>query len=170
MTIDENIRDFYDCVKDLINTEEVQRMRSIHHHPGISCYHHSVFVAYVTFRLARKWGMDYVSVTQAALLHDLYLYDPKDRSQYYGNQIFAHPEAALRNAWVLCGSLSPQQEDAIRTHMWPLAKQMPHCKEAALVNFADKFCASLEVLGLYHLIRKMKRCASSPHVVEPGAL
>ena len=49
--------------------------------------------------------------------------------------------------------LSPEEENSILTHMWPLAAHMPKCRLAILINFSDKFCATLEVLKLYHLLR-----------------
>lgn len=146
---DVNWQCFLECVRDLIQTEEVQSMRAIHHHPGVSCYEHSVFVAYTAFRLARRWGLDYLAAARGGLLHDLYLYDPHDRTAYEGNQCFAHPKAALRNAERLCGRLSPKEQDIIISHMWPLARRMPRCREAYVVNLADKICATAEVAGYW---------------------
>ena len=55
---------FLDCVGDLLFTPEVQSMRDIPHHPGTCCYEHSVFVAYVAFRLARRWNLDYMAAAR----------------------------------------------------------------------------------------------------------
>ncbi len=153
MYYDVNYRCFVGCVRDLLDTAEVQSMRSIPHHPGMSCYHHSVFVSYVAFRLARRWGLDYMAAARAGLLHDLYLYDSRDKSQYEGNQCFAHPVAALKNAEKLT-ELSAKEQNIIISHMWPLSRRMPHCKEAVVVNLADKLCATAEVSGIYHLARR----------------
>ena len=150
-------RAFLQCVRDLLDTPEVQSMRDIPHHPGTSCYEHSVFVYYVAFRLARRWGLDARAAARAGLLHDLYLYDPRDKTQYQGNQCFAHPVAALKNAWALCGSLTPMEENIIVSHMWPLAKKMPRYKEALVVNLADKLCATAEVCRIYHYLRNRDR-------------
>lgn len=90
-----NDRCFLNCVQDLLDSPEVQSMKDIPHHPGTSCYDHSVFVSYVAFRLARRWGLDYMAAARAGLLHDLYLYNSRDKTQYHGNQCFAHPVAAL---------------------------------------------------------------------------
>ena len=46
------------CVEELLRAPQVQAMREIRHHPGVSCYEHSVFVSYTAFRLAEKWGAD----------------------------------------------------------------------------------------------------------------
>lgn len=153
MYYDVNYRCFVGCVRDLLDTPEVQSMRGIPHHPGMSCYHHSVFVSYVAFRLARRWGLDYMAAARAGLLHDLYLYDSRDKSQYEGNQCFAHPVAALKNAEKLT-ALSAKEQNIIISHMWPLSKRMPRCKEAVVVNLADKLCATAEVSGIYHLARR----------------
>ena len=79
MYYDVNIRCFVNCVRDLLDSPEVQSMRALPHHPGTSCYEHSVFVAYVSFRLARRWGLDYRAAARAGLLHDLYLYDARNK-------------------------------------------------------------------------------------------
>ncbi|SBW12620.1 HD domain protein [uncultured Eubacteriales bacterium] len=140
---------FLYCIGGLLATDEVQSMKKIRHHPGTSCYEHSVFVSYTAFRLARRWGLDYRAAARAGLLHDLYLYDPHDRSAYQGNQCFAHPKAALRNADALVGGLTEKEKNIIISHMWPLARYMPRYREAYVVNLADKLCATAEVLGYW---------------------
>lgn len=140
-------QDYLACVGELLASPQVQAMRDIRHHPGVSCYEHSVFVSYTAFRLAGRWGGDQRAAARGGLLHDLYLYDPKSLPSY--RQCFAHPIAALRNASALCGGLSSREADAIRAHMWPMARHMPHCREAAAVCLADKLCATAEVLQLW---------------------
>ena len=60
-----NYRSYLRCVQDLLDSPEVQSMKDIPHHPGTSCYEHSVFVSYVAFRLARRWGLDYTAAARA---------------------------------------------------------------------------------------------------------
>ena len=146
---EKNWSSFLLCIGSLLYTEEMQSMRAIKHHPGTSCYEHSVFVAYAVFRLARRLGLDYKAVARAGLLHDLYLYDSRDRSAYEGWQCFAHPKAALKNAGELVDDLSEKEKNSIIAHMWPLARYMPHYREAYVVNLADKLCATAEVLGYW---------------------
>ena len=150
---DINWQCFVSCVGDLLTTDEVRSMKRIPHHPGTSCYEHSVFVAYIAFRLARRWNLDYRTAARAGLLHDLYLYDPRQPGSHQGNQCFAHPKAALSNAWALCGSLTPKEENIIISHMWPLARRMPRCREAFVVNLSDKLCATAEVAGYWRRSR-----------------
>mgnify|MGYP002568594213 FL=1 len=148
-----NWRSYLDCVGDLIETEEVRSMRALPHHIGNTCYEHSVFVSYLAFRLARRMGMDYVTAARAGLLHDLCLYNARDRRNYQGHQCFAHPKAALRNARALCGELTPKEENIILSHMWPLARKMPRSREAVLITVVDKICATAEAMHIWHRMR-----------------
>lgn len=135
---------YLNCVKDILTTEQVRSMKQWKHHFSVTTYDHSLFVSYVAFRLARRFGCDHRVAATMGLLHDLYLYDSHDPTAHPGNQCFDHPVAALNNARALL-ELSEKEENIILSHMWPLAKSMPHSKEAVIVNIADKFCATLEV-------------------------
>ena len=136
-----------DCVAALLAAPEVARLKTIRHHPGVSCYEHSAFVSYVAWRLARRWGADGALAARAGLLHDLYLYDPRSLPSW--RQCFAHPVAAARNAAALEGALSPKEENCILAHMWPLSVRAPHSREAAAVCLADKLCSVAEVLHVW---------------------
>lgn len=140
---------FLDCVAFLLESGQVNAMKQWRHHFSVTCYEHSLFVSYVAFRLAKKFGWDCRAAARAGLLHDLYLYDPSDRTAHPGNQCFDHPVAALRNARELCPDLTEREANAILTHMWPLAVHLPRYREAAVVNIADKVCATIEVIHLY---------------------
>ena len=152
---------FLDCVAPLLASGEVQSMKQWRHHFSITCYEHSLFVSYVAYRLAKKLGWDCRAAARAGLLHDLYLYDPADRSAHPGNQCFDHPKAALRNARVLCPDLTEREANAIASHMFPLSAALPRCREAAVVNLADKACATIEVIHLYRT-RMIQRLLPSP--------
>ncbi|MPM63332.1 hypothetical protein SDC9_110212 [bioreactor metagenome] len=151
-----NFDSYYACIGDLLTNETVCSMQNIRHHFFVTCYEHSVFVSYVAFRLARRLGLDYRAAARAGLLHDLYLYDPRDKSCYEGNQCFAHPKAALKNALALCDDLSSAEENSILTHMWPLSTKMPKYKISYIVNVADKFCAMVEVCNLYRVALRLR--------------
>ena len=150
---DLNTAAFLDCVAPLLDTREVASMKQWERHYSTTCFDHCLFVSYVAFRLARYFGWDYRAAARAGLLHDLYLYDPADRSAHPGNQCLDHPEFALRNAAALCPDLSENEKNAIVSHMFPLAVHLPKCREALVVNLADKICATMEVVHLYQTRR-----------------
>ena len=149
---DANWQSFLTCVDDLIHTPQVQSMRHLPHHPGVNCYEHSIFVAYVAFRLARRWNLDYRAAARGGLLHDLYLYNCHDSSAHPGNQCLDHPVFALRNAMALT-KLSDKEQNIILSHMWPLGVHLPHSREAWVVSLADKTCATMEVSGIWKRLR-----------------
>lgn len=144
------------CVGELLRDPRVTRMKNIRHHPGVSCYEHSVFVSYVAWVLARKWGANPAAAARAGLLHDLYLYDPRSLPSW--RQCFAHPVAAARNAAALCGGLSPREENSILAHMWPLSRRAPRCREAAAVCAADKLCAIAEIMQIWRRLGLRRAC------------
>lgn len=154
-----NYECFGETVRDLLDTEQVRSMRGIRHHFDVTCYDHSVFVSYVAFRLARRLGWDYLAAARGGLLHDLYLYDPKQPGSHPGNQCFDHPKAALKNAGELT-HLTAVEENIIISHMWPLARKRPRYREAVVVNLADKLCATAEVFRIYHAMGMRRRLAA----------
>ena len=155
----ENWTAFQDCVSDIIHTETVQSMREFRHHVNVSCYEHSVFVAYISFRIARKMGLDSRACARAGLLHDLYLYDSKEIRE---NHYTTHARIALENASRLC-ELTKKEKNIIESHMWPLGDVTPASREAYIVNFADKYCATLEALHIWH------RMSVRDHLPVPDA-
>lgn len=162
-----SLRVYLRLVQPLLDTPQVQSMGQWNHHFGVTTYEHSLFVSYVAFRLARRLRMDYYAAARAGLLHDLYLYSPYRRDSHPGNQCFYHPVAALENARALVPDLSEEEENSIIAHMWPLARHMPRCKLAFVITVADKLCATLEILKIYHLMRfRQVMPASSYAMVE----
>ena len=148
----DNWNSYYETVKDIITSSQVQSMRNIPHHIGMTCYEHSVFVSYISFRIARKLGLDHVAAARGGLLHDLYLYNSDERETLGFSHCFVHPKQALKNAASLC-CLSEKEENIILSHMWPLAKTAPKSREAFLVSFADKYCATAETMRIWHRMK-----------------
>ena len=95
--------------------------------------------------LAARWlRLDERAAARGGLLHDLYLYDPRDKSAHPGSQCFDHPRAAARNAEQVT-KLSDKERNIILSHMWPLGGALPRSLEALLVDLVDTFCAGLEL-------------------------
>lgn len=145
---EENRALFAACLDGLENDPLVREMQNIPQHvDGVSCYDHSLFVAYVGFTLCRLCGLDYRAAARGGLLHDLYLTHWEDTGIGRFRRLVVHPHMALENARVF--GLSPLEEDIIDTHMWPLTRRLPRWKESYLVGLADKVCAVVEMVHLY---------------------
>ena len=101
-------------------------------------------------------------------LHDLYLYDPRDKSAHPGSQCFDHPRAAARNAEQVT-KLSDKERNIILSHMWPLGGALPRSLEALLVDLVDTFCAGLELSHIYHPGRLREKLGVVPLAGSPQA-
>lgn len=144
--------EFYEIAKDLIKSDPVQSMAGMKQHGAVDCLDHSIFVAAVSYRWASRLGLDVRSTVRGALLHDLFLYDWRTEKYRILAHGFSHAEAALRNA-DRHFTLSDTERNIIASHMWPMGKVLPRTKEAVIVSAADKFCAMVEALGLYRVVK-----------------
>ncbi len=145
---EENRALFAACLDGLENDPLVREMQRIPQHAkGVSCYDHSMFVAYVGFTLCRIFGLDYRAAARGGLLHDLYLKRWEETNIGRFRRLIVHPRMALENARVF--HLSALEEDIIGSHMWPLTPTLPRWRESYLVGLADKLCAIAEMAHLY---------------------
>ena len=144
---------FMNCIEDLLADEKVQAMNEISQHTkSVSCFDHSLFVAYVSFFICKKFNLDFKSAARAGLLHDLYLCDWNALRLGRFKRLLIHPQMALTNAE--CFGLSDLEKDIIENHMWPITLlHIPQHRESFVVNIADKLCAAAEMLHLYHIFR-----------------
>lgn len=156
-----HILDFLQTTRELLESDQVRMMGRWKHHGPISTLDHSLFVAYLSYRAAKVLGLDARAAARGGLLHDLYLYDSKDKSAHPGWQCFDHPRAAARNAGELTW-LSDKERNIILSHMWPLGGALPRSREAWLVDLVDTLCAGLEMSRVYHPARLRERARSAP--------
>ena len=155
------MREFVQTTGELLGAEQVRGMARWKHHGPITTLDHSLFVAYLSFRCAKALGLDVKAVARGGLLHDLYLYDSRDKSAHPGLQCFDHPRAAARNAGELT-DLTEKERNIILSHMWPLGGALPRSREAVLVDLVDTFCAGLELLRVYRPARLREKLGIMP--------
>lgn len=153
--------EFTQATRELLDSSQVRMMGRWKHHGPVTTLDHSLFVAYCSYRAARVLHMDAAAAARGGLLHDLYLYDSRDKSAHPGNQCFDHPRAAARNAAALT-KLSPKERNIILSHMWPLGGALPRSKEAWLVDLVDTICAALELSRVCRPSRLRERLGVRP--------
>lgn len=141
---------FYNYIRDIINSPEIQRLKNFTHHHYTTRFQHCVNVSYYSFLICEKLGMNSRAAARAGLLHDLFYYNRKDynSSKTKGqpsHSRFHSSEAAL-NAEKLF-ALSRLERDIIEKHMWPVTGRLPSYTESYVVSFVDKYCAVLEVIA-----------------------
>lgn len=136
-------REFFNIIKDILNNETVQSLQLYKHHYGSNRYEHSLSVSYYSYKLCKFLGLDHVSAGRAGLLHDLFLYDCENPETRPKNHIKNHPKVALNNAEKHF-LLNDIEKDIILKHMWPVTLSTPRYLETLIVTFVDKYCAIKE--------------------------
>lgn len=153
----ENITEFNEIIKDISENSIVLDLKQYIQHISSSRYSHCIEVAYFTFIICKKLGLDYISAARGAMLHDLYFYDWSDKNIESSKflHLFKHPRIALNNA-VTIFDLNDLEKDVIIKHMWPITVKLPKFSETYIVTFVDKYCATVEFFRFlrYHKMYK----------------
>lgn len=138
--------EYVELIADLLENEKLQRLDDITHHHYTTRLAHSLFVSYVSFRIAKRMNLDTRSVARAGLLHDFFLEDREQIKQMAsGSHNFVHPKIALENAREIT-EINKIEKDIILKHMFLTTKcAFPRYRESYIVTAVDKYCAINEV-------------------------
>lgn len=144
----EYLKEIEDTCFEILNNENYQKTKNYMQHGSVSVYEHSIRVAYRCLKLAdeRKKPISRKSLIKAALLHDYFCNDWHiDKEKSGGTKhAYRHPSIAADNAKKEFG-LTEKEENAIKSHMWPLGREsLPKSKEAWILFEADKDSAFKE--------------------------
>ena len=145
--------EFREIIHDLIQNETVQEMNNYIQHCDTTCFEHCRNVAYYSYLICKRYGLDYKSAARGGMLHDLFLYDWRKSQRQValeGLHAFVHPKIALLNSMKLF-DLNDIEKDVILKHMWPLTIRPPKFKESYIITMVDKYCAMEES---YHYFKK----------------
>ena len=115
---------FNEIIYNIKINSTVLQMKNYRQHYNTSCYEHCLCVSYYTYLICKKFHLDYISATRAAMLHDLFLYDWRKKQNRKGLHAFTHPKSALNNAIKLF-KLNDIEKDVILKHMWPVTFALP---------------------------------------------
>lgn len=144
-------KEFYEIAEPILRNSEFQRRRTFLHHQD-SVYDHSLRVAYVAYRMAKKISkykkVNVRNVVISALLHDFYLTPWREYKEaiFWKKHGFVHGKIASLNSYHFFPKLMNERvENAIKRHMFPLTLIPPKYIEGWIVTTADKY-VSLEVL------------------------
>ena len=160
---DGSYQTFLGLVDDLLQSEPVQRLDTFTHHADSSRLQHSVNVAYYSFLLCRRLGLDAASAARAGLLHDLFFYDLANKKDG-PHHTYLHPAIALQNAEELT-DLCDIERDIILCHMWPRA-HFPRYFESFIVSFMDKAAFFTEISRTVFIHHKSPKRAQAPVSVK----
>lgn len=139
--------EFFAFVRGVIDTGRLREAANHVQHGATSTLLHCIAVAYEANALARRFGLSAArqnEVRRAALLHDYYLYDWHDGEKWHRLHGLRHGRFAAENARADYPDLTPDEETAIRRHMFPLTLMPPTSAVGWIVTLADKRCALRE--------------------------
>ena len=145
-------------LNEIITNKRVQEMKKIPQHYNTNCFDHCYQVSYYCYKICKKLNLDYVSSARAGMLHDMFLYNWRERqNDRKGLHAFTHGKVAYENASKEF-NLNEKEKDMIIKHMWPLTLAVPKSREGMILTFVDKFCALSESLS-YISSKKLIRYA-----------
>ena len=153
-----SLNEFYAIIETIAYNPEVQAMSHVKQHvDGVTRLDHSVFVAYLSFLICRKVGLDFEAAARAGLLHDLDPQDWRDSGELsLWQHLRRHPRTCMENA--MSHGLSELEQDIILKHMWPMnLTSLPRHRESYVVNIADKICSTAEFFRFIKFMKAYKR-------------
>ena len=104
---DQHRQEFYDCIRDLIHTPQVQSMGQIAQHTGeVSRLEHSLYVSYVGFLLCDFFGLDQRAAARGGLLHDMH-YATRDEAFSFRARLLPKGTGHHRQAHVAADGFPP---------------------------------------------------------------
>ena len=99
ITLSEDIDpEYLEDVSDILTNREFLALNCFKHHYATTRLMHSMNVSYISWLLAKKLGCDAKAAARAGLLHDFFLYDPKQGRPSRELQAFCHPKVAAANS------------------------------------------------------------------------
>lgn len=156
--VDINVQEFKEIIKDITENSSVVSLKEHVQHMKGSRYKHCYEVAYYTYVITKRLGLDYISATRGAMLHDFYFYDWRNKGVEGQKHFHAyrHPRIALNNATENF-DLNNLEKDIILKHMWPLTIRLPRFSESYIVTFVDKYCAMREFFKFLKYKKRLKK-------------
>ena len=128
----------------------IRQMENYIQHGRTTTLKHCENVARISFQINEtlKLHANERRLIEAAMLHDLFLYDWHIKDPNRKPHGLVHPDIACRNA-VRYFHIPPEEQAIIRSHMWPLTiRRIPRSREVWIICIADKYCAVIETLPL----------------------
>ncbi|MDO4293390.1 MAG: HD domain-containing protein [Eubacteriales bacterium] len=134
--------EYLGLVRSILANPEFRKLQRYTQHYQTTRFMHSLNVSYISWLIARKFGLDANAAARAGLLHDFCVYDFKDKLPDGEIQAFYHPRVAAWNSAEYF-DISEKEYQAILSHMFPLGP-IPRSREAWVISLADKLCAVSE--------------------------
>lgn len=141
-----NKKIYYDIYGEFYDVNKYRELKSIIHH-GNNRLDHINRVAKLSFLVSKRMGLDYISCTRGAMMHDFFTIDDiSKRNKKYNDFLKEHPKIALDNSEKYF-EVNEVEKDIILSHMYPIVREKPLYKESKIVCMCDK------IISIYEFFR-----------------
>ncbi|MFI3249589.1 MAG: HD domain-containing protein [Eubacteriales bacterium] len=139
-------QEFNQLITDILSVDEVQNMNNLKQHTKkCTLLEHSIYTAYLTYRVCDRFGLACEEAVRGAVLHDFRLDDDPEKKSLRFHGLYSEETASHYF------NLTSKEKNIIAAHMWPFNfKICPKSKEAMVVCVVDTYCAAIEKLHLYN--------------------
>ncbi|NLC48424.1 MAG: HD family phosphohydrolase [Tenericutes bacterium] len=141
-----NKKEYYNIYSEFNNINKYRALKTILHH-GNNRLSHIDRVAKLSFFVSKNIGVDYISCTRGAMMHDFFTTEDISKNDNNYNQFLKkHPLEALNNSKEFF-DVNDIEKDIILSHMYPITSEKPKYIESKIVCTCDK------VVSLYEFFR-----------------
>jgi uncharacterized protein len=152
--------EYLSIVQHILEDASFQELTNFTQHYRTTRLMHSLNVSYLSWKVAKKLGLDAQIAARAGLLHDFCLYDFRERLPKGTWQAFHHPKVAAQTSQEHF-ELHEKEHQAILSHMFPLGP-IPRSREAWLISGIDKLCACTEFFQIRVALARRNRVTICP--------
>lgn len=136
-------KEYLEITNKIFENRKFNKLKQETHHYNSNRFNHSLEVSYKTYKICKKYGLDYESATKAALLHDFFFDDNFKNKKY---SLLNHGKIAVENASRIT-KLTKKEENIIKSHMFPIGGELPKSKESIIVNLIDDYVSLKDKFG-----------------------
>src|SRR5574344_305068 len=138
-----NKKEYYSIYSEFNNVNKYRALKTIVHH-GNNRLYHILRVSKLSFFVSKNLGIDYISCTRGALMHDFFtIEDLSRKDNRYNKYLKGHPTQALSNSKEFF-DVNEIEEDIILSHMYPITRQKPKYIESKIVCICDTIVSVYE--------------------------
>ena len=132
--------------KEILTSDIFRKTATQPHHMQSTVMEHTMNVCIIAVKLCRERmrkgaQLNEKDLVQAALCHDLGMVGREEKYKHVIDTWLNHPKESAKIAKKIVSDLSPNAEQMIRCHMWPLSNLSPQSEEGKLLCLADKYAS-----------------------------
>ena len=132
--------------KNILTSDVFLKTASQPHHVQSTVLEHTMNVCIIAVKLCREQmrkgvRLNEKDLIQAALCHDLGMIGREQKYKHVIDTWLSHPKESAKIAKEIVPDLSPNAEQMILCHMWPLSSRSPQSEEGRLLCLADKYAS-----------------------------